>query len=103
MDPVWKNLPCDVSEKICNMLPKVRKIDERLKNDIVNQWYLFEKYMYQYMMVFGMANYEYIMYDDMINVMNLTDDFPEEMPFTEILERMWMRLTPEERVYLICA
>lgn len=103
MDPVWKNLPCDVSEKICNMLPKVRQIDERLKNDIVNQWYLFDKYMYKYIMLFGYSNYEYIIYDDMIHVMNLPDDFPEEMPFTEILQRMWMRLTPEDRVYLICA
>jgi hypothetical protein len=100
---IWQNLPCDISDKICNLLPKVRQIDERLRNDIVNQWYLYDKYMYNCIMLFGYANYECVMYDDMKHVFDIKDDFSEEMPFTEIIERMWMRLTPEQRVYLIYA
>ena len=34
MDPIWENLPCALSERICNTLPQVRKIDENLKRDI---------------------------------------------------------------------
>lgn len=104
MDPViWKNLPCEISEKICNMLPKVRKIDERLKNDIVNQWYLFDKYMYNCIMMFGYNHYECVMYDDLKNVFSIKDDYPEEMHITEVIERMWMKLNPEQRLYLIYA
>ena len=103
MDPIWQNLPLELSEKICNNLQKVRQIDERLKNDIVNQWYLYDKYAYNCIMMFGYANYQCVMYDDMKNVCDIKDDFPEEMNFTEVIERMWMKLSPEQRQWLIYA
>lgn len=100
MDHTWKHLPCDLAEKICNMLPSVRRIDERLKNEIVNQWYLFDRYKYNLISFFNLENYEYIMYDDIKNF-GITDDFPEDMCLTQVIEHMWMRLTPEQRKYLI--
>lgn len=100
MESIWKNLPLEISEKICNNLTKVRQIDERLKNDIVNQWYLFDKYQYNCIMMFGYSNYECVMYDDFKNIFGIEDDFPEEMDFSEVIERMWMRLSPEQRAEL---
>ena len=34
MAAIWENLPCALSERICNTLPQVRKVDENLKRDI---------------------------------------------------------------------
>ena len=34
MDPVWTQLPLDISEKICNKLPQVRGVSAGLKHDI---------------------------------------------------------------------
>jgi len=32
--PIWETLPCALSERICNTLPQVRKVDANLKRDI---------------------------------------------------------------------
>lgn len=34
MDSVWKTLPTDLVNHVCNQLPKVRRIDENLKGEI---------------------------------------------------------------------
>jgi hypothetical protein len=34
LDSLWENLPCALSERICNTLPQVRKVDANLKRDI---------------------------------------------------------------------
>ena len=47
MSGVWKNLPDELSEHICNQLPKVRRIAEPLKMQIVSQrWMLAKSYNY---------------------------------------------------------
>ena len=38
MDPIWKNLPVDLVEKICNFLPQVRWVNPDLKNELVNTY-----------------------------------------------------------------
>jgi hypothetical protein len=34
LDPIWKQLPDDLSSLVCNKLPQVRKISDSLHNDI---------------------------------------------------------------------
>jgi hypothetical protein len=47
MDPVWKKLPSELAEQVCNQLPKIRRIAEPLKSDIVSQrWMLAKSYNY---------------------------------------------------------
>lgn len=103
MDPVWKKLPLDLSECVCNALTKVRRIDENLANDIKNQWYKYDHWYYNCISLFGTANVLCVMYDDMKNVCGVADDFPEEMGFEEVVQHMWMRLSAEDRDYLIGA
>jgi hypothetical protein len=34
MDPIWRTLPLELSERICNMLPKVRSLPAVVRGDI---------------------------------------------------------------------
>jgi hypothetical protein len=101
MDPCWKNLPLDLSERVCNALTKVRRIDPSLSDEIVNQWYKYDTWYFNTSSLFGFELANYVMYDDMIHVMKLTDIYPEEMCIDDIIKDMWKRLTPEQRDELI--
>jgi hypothetical protein len=47
MDPVWTQLPVELSEHICNQLPNVRRIPLNLKCEIESQrWMLAKSYNY---------------------------------------------------------
>ena len=101
MDPIWKELPLNLSERVCNTLTKVRRIDENLANDIKNQWYMYDRWYYNYVSLFGTETAHCAMYDDMKNVCGVIDDFPEEMGFEQVIQNMWMRLSHDDRKYLI--
>lgn len=101
MDSIWKDLPLDLSERVCNTLTKVRRIDENLKNEIVNQWYKYDRWYYNTMSLFGKSNVLCVMYDDMKNVCGAVDDYPEEMSFEQVVQNMWMKLSYEDRDYLL--
>lgn len=98
MDPCWKHLPIEIVEKICNFLPQVRRIDENLSQEIRDQTYKFDMWFYNMSSLFGFNDAYYVMYDDLINVLKVKDDFPEEMPLENVVLNMWKKLTPEERV-----
>lgn len=98
MDPkIWGRLPDELVDKICNMLTNVRRIDPFLKNDIVYQWYKFDTYYWRLAGMFGVNNALYVMYDDMKNVTGVTDNYPEEMLFEEVVREMWKNTTYEDR------
>lgn len=97
MDPCWKNLPCDLVTKICNMLPKVRKIDENLSDEIKNQWYKFDKLYYTALSVYGFDQVWFALYDDMRILVRATDSYPDEMPLHHVVYNMWKTISPEER------
>ena len=97
MDPCWKNLPCELVEKICNYLPKVRRIENTLSEDIRNQWYKFDRWHFNYGSLFGFNNVYYVMYDDLKNWAHINDNYPEEMPLEDVVKNMWMTLTSEHR------
>lgn len=100
MDPIWKQLPCELVEKICNMLPKVRKIDQNLKDSIVHHSFLFNRVMRNYTLLFGgRENADIILYSDMKNY-GIADDFPESWTFETVIWEMWKRLEPEQKRYL---
>ena len=97
MDPCWKNLPTELVEKICNFLPKVRRMNPELLQEIRDQTHKFDKWFCNSSSLFGFTNAYFVMYDDMINVWKVRDDFPEEMPLEYVVVNMWKKLTPEER------
>ena len=101
MDPIWKNLPCDLVEKVCNILPRIRKIDPTLSNAIKNQWYKYDTWYWRTMMLFGTEDALVSMYDDLVNVMGVEDTYPEEMAYEEVIQEMWKSLTPEARSELL--
>lgn len=97
MDPCWKNLPDDLVEKVCNFLPKVRRIDQALSEDIRNQWYKFDEWYFNCMSLFGIDNAHQVMYDDLRHITNVPDVYPEEMLIEEVVKNMWKTLTPDQR------
>ena len=101
MDPIWQELPQDLSERVCNTLTKVRRIDENLANEIKNQWYIYDRWYYNYVSLFGTDIALCAMYDDMKNVCGVVDDFTDEMGFEEVIQNMWMRLSYDDRKYLL--
>lgn len=97
MDPCWKNLPCELVYKICNMLTKVRRIDERLGNEIRHQWNKLDMLYYNAFSLFGREVAWFVIYDDMKIVNHVPDVYPDEMPIREVVCNMWKASTPEER------
>ena len=53
MDPVWTQLPSELSDHICNQLPKVRSIDKALKRELCSQRYLYAKFINRYIELFS--------------------------------------------------
>jgi hypothetical protein len=49
MDPIWTNLPIEISEIICNKLSKVRVIDCNIKSEIVSQRWMLTKILNWYL------------------------------------------------------
>jgi len=48
MDCIWKTLPNELSEKICNTLIKVRKIDGALKREIEQEQWKLNKFYWDW-------------------------------------------------------
>lgn len=46
MDTIWTNLPLELSEHICNQLPKVRRIPQSLKREIEERAYIVREVEY---------------------------------------------------------
>lgn len=101
LDKCWKNLPLEISELICNNLPKVRRISDEMSHEIKAQWGKYATYYYTCARMFGFNNVYYVMYDDMRHITGIRDDFPEDTPYTMVVEQMWLRLTPEQRDELL--
>jgi hypothetical protein len=49
MDPIWRTLPLELAERICNMLPNVRSISRAMKMEIESQRHLYAKLYNQYL------------------------------------------------------
>ncbi len=94
MDDIWKNTPPDLSEKICNKLIHVRKISDELKDDIVNQWYKFDKLYYNAISMFGFNNGSWILYNDMKYVLGIEDDLDEDMHLDDVEKTFTRRKEP---------
>lgn len=98
MDPqIWKRLPCELVDKICNTLTKVRRIDGTLADEIKSQWYKFDKWYYECVALFGKDQAYCVMYGDMRAITNVQDTYPEDMEYETVVENMWLSMTPEQR------
>jgi hypothetical protein len=78
MDPIWKNLPGDLSEKICNCLPKVRAISPILKYELLYAVKMREFYMIfmEYEQVYGTHRAWDVILMDMYNILNEYNEEP---------------------------
>lgn len=78
MDPIWQNLPLDLSEKICNFLPKVRAIPQSLKYELLYAVKMreFHKILVEYEENYGKFRaYDVLIYD-MYNILNNYEEEP---------------------------
>lgn len=85
MDPMWRDLPPELADYVCNQLPKVRHIPENLKTQIISQRWMFAK-SYNWYLKFCMfhARSAYIM-------------FQQELGIQGDINQHWMDMTPDER------
>lgn len=92
MDSIWENLPCALSERICNTLHQVRKVDENLKRDI-EDWGRFMEFKK------NIGNID--VFFTFLNVMNEENGPVFIRPAVGInmllLYSLWCQLTEEER------
>lgn len=88
MDPIWQQLPCDLVDHVCNQLPKVRRIDQRLKSDIVDQFWRVDQMLHFYRAWFGKDG-DIVLLDD-LNMLNKSD-------YDDVYE-VWKVLNKEERM-----
>ena len=101
MDPCWKALPLDLVERICNMLPKIRRFNQGVLDDINNQMHLFDKYYWNALTLFGLNNAWYTMYDDLRNISGILDRHPENMPIENVVFEMWKSASREQREEIV--
>lgn len=102
LDPViWSQLPDEIVNKICNMIAKIRVRNNAFLEEIRFQGRRYSRWYYNTMSLFGMDNVYYVMYDDMRNVLQVEDAFPEDMPFETVVEEMWRGLRHEQRDEII--
>ena len=90
-------LPCDLVDKICNMLPKVRKLDKSIADDIKNQTHKFDRYYYNAMSLFGYDQVWWILYDDLRHIAKLPDIYDKNDNLEYVVREMWKSATQEQR------
>jgi hypothetical protein len=92
MAAIWENLPCALSERICNTLPQVRKVDENLKRDIEDwDWGRFMEFKK------NIGNID--VFFTCLNVMNEENGPVFIRPVR--LYSLWCQLTEEERARIL--
>ena len=72
MDSIWQQLPDEISEHICNQLPKVRRIPMDLSGDIQNQFFMLSRLRRNYTSWYGRDDGYDVLLDD-LNMLNETD------------------------------
>ena len=88
MDSVWANLPSELSEHICNQLPKVRGIPVNLKRDIESQrWMLAKSFNYYLRMCQFHSLAGYTMFKNQLRVPNGVD-----------INDYWKTISPDDRL-----
>ena len=88
MDPMWTNLPSELSEHICNQLPKVRGIPVNLKRDIQSQrWMLAKSYSYYLRLCEFHSRAGYTMFKNQLGVPDGVD-----------INDHWKTMSPDDRM-----
>lgn len=72
-------------------------MDPRLKSDIECQWHRLDEIYFNTVLLFGTQPAWDIIYEDMINVYKLEDDFGDGLSTEFIVRCWWASLTPEDR------
>lgn len=72
-------------------------MDPNLKNDIECQWYKLDRLYYNTASLFGTRDAWGILYEDMMNVYRLTDDFDDGLSPEFVVRCWWASLLPEDR------
>lgn len=86
MNPIWKDLPLELSEHVCNQLPKVRRIPENLKTQITSQrWMLAKCYSWYLEMCMYSTHMAYSL-------------FQNELGCHGDINQYWMDMSPDDRL-----
>jgi hypothetical protein len=101
-EEIWKNLPVDLVEKICNTLPLVRRIDPELKDQIIACSDYSKTFQYLAGLVYGYSfRLENTLLQLMFYVMNEERYSPLFCFLTQHAHgcnrQIWLMLTKEER------
>lgn len=86
MEPIWNALPIELSEHICNQLPKVRWVAPGLKREIESQRWMLAKILDWY--------HEFAQYNSAQAYWMIKRD----LGCTGDLNVHWSKMSPEERL-----
>lgn len=96
MDPIWKQLPADLTDKICNSLTKCRKIPKELRDEIV-LYHMYREFRKKYTLGLAIQTILFVMSGENPMYMRLQTRGTEELALN-----LWFNLTDSERL-LVCS
>ena len=102
MDPIWKNLPIDLVYKICNMLPKVRRISDDLKRNIEFQEMFLLNFYKSSRPLFRAHTWVFV-HNSLSTYIRQSELFPIDYEWNprEECYYLWYRMTPEQRLEFV--
>ena len=96
---IWKELPVDLVDRICNLLPKLRAIPLPLKNEITSQQHMLSKYARNWIDQFYFGN-------GWVAVWSMLGEFEDRpdigrISYEKCCRDFWNTLTLEERLEFV--
>lgn len=85
MDPMWRDLPPELADHVCNQLPKVRRIPENIRQQIVSQRWMLAK------------SYNWYLKFCSFHTRSAHSMFQRDLGIQGDINQHWMSMTPDER------
>ena len=98
MDPIWRELPRELVDKICNMLTSLRRIPDEMKLQIQMQEMKLTNFYRSSRRLFGVTTWVFVFncLTTFVRDRDLFELEPEWSPRDESYY-IWYTMTPEER------
>jgi hypothetical protein len=97
MDPIWKNIPNELVEHVCNQLPKVRRVSWEFKNDL--QFGLLDWVINRMTRLEDHNRYRAT--DNLIDILFAYNGFEENDENVSVLEDMWYDCSQDIKDHVI--
>lgn len=88
MNPIWRDLPLDLAEYICNKLPSVRRVHPDIKARVLHQKWMFDRLYKNCTAWYGEYEAYYLLLDDL----NLVNESDFDNPYST-----WVDMSIEKR------